>query len=1100
MLTLHRSERADVLLDALAGVLATPTDDPFTAEVIAVPARGAERWINQRLALRLGVPVGGTDGDGIAANIEFPSPDALVADAVASASGIDPDTDPWRGEALVWSVLDVLDELVDEPMGRALAHHLGHSGIGGWAEQSGYRARRRHATAEFIAGLLRSYTAERPDMVLDWITGDDHDGYRAPLPEDLAWQPELVRRLCRATSVPAPAQRLAPACAALRAEPALVALPSRISIYGAGRLTTEQLRVISALAQAREVHLWLPHPGPGLWDRVAALRADGDAGARGVLANPENQLLNGLSREIQALQWRLAPLVDAEREHRAPEPAATLLGRLQRGIHRDIAPHPQPDATADGTLEIHACHGPARMVEALRERLVRLFEDDRTLEPREVLIACPEVETFAPLITAAFGRSAEESAARHPGQRLRVRLADRSLRFTNPVLDVIAAVLGLAEGRATVAEVLDLAAGEAVRRRFRFTDGDAERMREWAGPSGARWGFDAAARERFGLGGFPQNTLSTALDRILLGVVADETADQWLGLGLPLDDVESTDIDLVGRYAEYLTRLGAATADCRGRRSAAQWARLLERITEELTDVSPREAWQQAQASREIAEALGGGGERELELGEVRGLLERRWAAKPTRANFRTGELTVCTLTPMRSVPHRVVVLLGLDDEVFPRRTRVGGDDVLGRRPALGERDPRAEDRQLLLDATLSATERLLIFYTGADPVSGGRRPPTAPVAELRDAAQALLGADAPGLTFRHPLQPFAPENFDAAKLGRGVPYSFDAMALAGAHARQRPPTPPPPLIDGPLTPVPAADVDLADLIAFCEHPIKAFLRQRLGFTVPPVEEELDGSLTVESDGLARWQIGDRMLTSRLAGANEAAFTGAELRRGTLPPFRLGGAVLGSISANVERLVAAAPTAADPGDTVDVAVDLGEGRVLLGSIPQVRGGRLVYVTYSRLKPQHRLRAWVELLALGAGLGAGGRGAKLTATVIAQGSAGTGRSVLTLPEDPVSILRQLVALRDRGLTEPLPIFPQASEAYAQRRARGLSEQLAVDGARAAFDGTYGERATDRSIGYLGGDLFERSVHPAQGCQLGALAREMWMPLTTHEELS
>ncbi|MGV7636735.1 hypothetical protein PJI23_30450, partial [Mycobacterium kansasii] len=93
------------------------------------------------------------------------------------------------------------------------------------------------------------------------------------------------------------------------------------------------------------------------------------------------------------------------------------------------------------------------------------------------------------------------------------------------------------------------------------------------------------------------------------------------------------------------------------------------------------------------------GADRDLTLTEVRAMLASRLAAKPTRANFRTGELTVCTLVPMRSVPHRVVVLLGLDDEVFPRSTRYSGDDVLGRTPCVGERDPRAEDRELFLDA-----------------------------------------------------------------------------------------------------------------------------------------------------------------------------------------------------------------------------------------------------------------------------------------------------------------------------------------------------------------------------------------------------------------
>ena len=68
-----------------------------------------------------------------------------------------------------------------------------------------------------------------------------------------------------------------------------------------------------------------------------------------------------------------------------------------------------------------------------------------------------------------------------------------------------------------------------------------------------------------------------------------------------------------------------------------------------------------------------------------------RQLAGAARANFRTGTLTVCTMVPMRSVPHRVVCLVGLDDNVFPCIGVVDGDDVLAPgEPRTGERDASA--------------------------------------------------------------------------------------------------------------------------------------------------------------------------------------------------------------------------------------------------------------------------------------------------------------------------------------------------------------------------------------------------------------------------
>ena len=130
-----------------------------------------------------------------------------------------------------------------------------------------------------------------------------------------------------------------------------------------------------------------------------------------------------------------------------------------------------------------------------------------------------------------------------------------------------------------------------------------------------------------------------------------------------------------------------------------------------------------------------------LRLSDIRTLLGDHLAGRPTRVNFRTGTLTVCTMVPMRSVPHRVVCLVGLDDGAFPRLGLVDGDDVLARRPMTGERDIRSEDRQLLLDAICAAAEKLVITYTGANEHTGAPRPPAVPLMEVLDALDSTTTA-----------------------------------------------------------------------------------------------------------------------------------------------------------------------------------------------------------------------------------------------------------------------------------------------------------------------------------------------------------------------
>ncbi|MFR9750086.1 exodeoxyribonuclease V subunit gamma [Nocardia sp. 004] len=1112
-LHIHRAERADVLAEALAGMLATPLEDPFAVEVVAVQAKGVERWLAQTLSAVLGA---GHAADGVCANIAFPSPAALVTEVLAAASDVAPDADPWSAQRVVWTLLRVIDAAVAEPWCAVLARHLDAQHRDGRADRVG----RRYATAARVAALFENYGVQRPALITEWAAGLDTDGTGKAIPDDLLWQPTLWRRLRAEIAAPSPAERLDAACARLRAQPDLVALPARLSLFGITRLSGDQRAILSALAAVREVHLWLPHPSPVLWSRSAEVPGAHSRAEDRSATLVSHPLLTGLSREVRELQQLVAPdagsdtyypaLVTSQGdEAREADSSPTLLRAVQTGIRDDRWPPVAGVAGADGTVQAHACHGPARQVEVLRECLLGLFAADATLQPRDVLIMCPEVETYVPLVRAAFEQHApvEQGDPVHPAHRLRVRVADRGRGVTNPLLMVVQVLLELADGRVSVTQVLDIAAIDVVRRRCGFDDDDIERLREWAVESGARWGIGQRQRQAFGLADFAQNTLNSAVDRILLGVTAGETSDDWLDLVLPLDDVDSNDVDLAGRFAEFVDRLAVCLRDLRGPRPAHEWAEVLGRILDLLTEVPDTQAWLRTEAGQELAAATEHADEVLLRLTDIGVLLRTRLAARPARANFRTGDLTVCAMTPMRSVPHRVVVLLGLDDDVFPRATVAEGDNVLVREPLPGEWDPRGTDRQLLLEAILAASDTLLVLYTGADPVSGAQRPPAIPVAELLDVLRAYVGAQAMGaVVTRHPLQAFDPGNFRVER-----PFSFDAVALAGARATSRQAQPPAAFLSTPLPAAETTDVALAELISFAEHPIRGFLWQRLGLRVPEHEEDIDNRLPIELDGLAKWELGERFLAARLTGADPAGLRAAEWRRGTLPPFGFGAAVLDEVEHTVDRLVRAAQADyTGVAREVDIAVDLGDRRRLIGTVSQVRGETLVRTTFSRLAPKHRMGTWISLLALAA---TEDRSWRAVSTGRGRFGRPVWRCALTAPEAPRAkdILRALVAIRDTGLTEPLPIAPTASAVYAERRFRGASVDDAIAAAEREFNGgqngpgPFGDH-TDRHLRYVWGPaprLDEFMAAPAaagereETTRFGALARRMWYPLLAAE---
>ncbi|MFD4990681.1 exodeoxyribonuclease V subunit gamma [Cellulosimicrobium cellulans] len=1151
---MHRSERAEALVAPLAAVLAEAPEDPFTPDVVAVPTRGVERWLAQRLSHHLGAG----ETSGICANVDFRGPRRLVEQVVADLTDLDPDDDPWRPERLAWSVLEVLDAHLAEPWAAPLARYVGGPG-------DEVRRGRRLTLARRLADLLVDYARQRPEVVLAWSAPSPVDE-SGDTPDDLAWQPELWRRLVDRVPATDPARRVEEAVAALRADPASVDLPPRLSVFGPTRLPEDELRVLRALAEHRDVHLWLVHPSPALWDKVAAYdggpatsddladdSAPDDAGTRRRADLPtlaRHPFLASTGRDAVELQLRLTGggAVHETRHEAAPTPP-TLLGALQGALRTDT-----PDGThvvdpADRSVQVLACHGRARQVEVLRETLVGLFSADPTLQARDVIVLCPDVETFAPLVTATFGAVPELGEDAHPGQRLRVSLADRGAGTTNPVLALLATLLRLADGRVTASEVLDLAASAPVRRRFRFSDDDVDRLRQWAVEAGVHWGEDGERRARFGIDGHVrQGTWDAALDRLLLGAaMADEDA-RFVGPALPLDDVGSTDVDLAGRLAELVARLTETLRALDGVHPLAHWLDALDRALTLLAEAPPTEAWQIGSARRVLGDVRAAGaahGGVALRLADVRALLDDRLAGRPTRAGFRTGALTVCSLEPMRSVPHRVVCLLGLDDGVFPRTAAPAGDDLLARHPEIGERDARSEDRQIFLDAVAAAGDHLVVVHTGADERTGAVRPPAVPVAELLDAldrvATTVDGRPArEHVVVQHPLQTVDERNFVPGALGVPGPFSHDDAALAGARRAREKREPVGALVGAPLSlPVGAAsgrteeedpatapgfraDVELDDLVRLLENAPRWFAQHTLDVGLVLEEDDVEDRLPLALTGLSGWGVGDRVLRAALSGVDPNRAMQAEWRRGQVPPRELGRSALQEViravgplrvtaveAAREADLAAGRPVSQDvlsSAETVDVRAVLPDGRTLVGSVPGVHGARVVRTEYSRLGPKHRLRAWVQALALTAS----DPGRRWDAVAIGRSSRGPGVawSTLTPPDRDTAtrVLADLVALRDEAAREPLPVLPEVSLRYTEERSTSDARDALM---RAGWAWNKGFERKDPYVVLAWGQnpalpdvaglatTADLGRFPDDPTRLGALARRVWEPLLENE---
>jgi len=1044
----HRSNRAEALVDVLTRIVARPAEGPWSPECIVVQGRGMERWLSMQLADRLGVW----------ANPSFPFPRHLILRALRAVLNIDEAAGAcFEPDVLLWSVADLLVTHLERREFEPIRNYLA-------GNQGGLR---RIQLAERIAHTFDQYVVYRPHMVLDWESG-----------RDTHWQAVLWRALVErhgSSHVAALARRFLQALA--RPNVALHDFPVRVSLFGISTLPPLYLKMLAALSEHVELHLFLLSPSSEYWAEIRSRReilrahlrqnatvAELDEALRLEEANPLLASLGRLGRDFQQVIESTADYRELDRDLYLDPGTGTMLAALQadvlslrcRGFGSTDTPA-LPLDPGDDSITIHSCHSPMREVEVLHDQLLALFEADPTLEPRNIVVMSPSIDAYAPFIDAVFGGG--EHAARIP-----YRIADRAVRATDDVVDAFLALIAALRGRMAASEVLDLLGLEPIRERFGFVAEDLDLVRGWIRDSGIRWGIDAEHRRAADQPALSSNTWRFGLDRLLLGYAMPGEGRRLYQGVLPYDDVEGTTAEVLGRLVELCETLFAFQRVLQAPRDLDMWRDDLGRLLQAMVASTNQTAHQHRQIHAALAElaenARAGGFNEAVDLDTLQMQLAAALEQSAPGRGFLTGGVTFCALVPMRSIPFRVLCLLGMNDADFPRARRPPGFDLTAQKPMPGDRSSRDDDRYLFLEALLSARERLVITYVGQSIRDNSEIPPSVVVSELLDVVEESfrLSPVARGaatirrhLVLRHPLQPFSPRYFGADGDPRLFSYARNncegARALVGERGQA------PTFLATPLPPDTSAkrEVSLAALTGFFENPTRAFLQNRLALYLGADLETIDDREPLELDNLEEWKLGTALLERTLRGENLDEALPSIAASGALPPGTLGQCTFEDLCPEVTILAAAAGALIRGDELEPLTVDEKlEGTRISGVLRHLWPAGQVQYQYSKLGRRHELGVWIRHLVVNWLQPAGySRDSYLVGR--SQGKKGGPVAIRFRPvNDAHRVLGILLRLYWLGQEAPLLLFEHASRTYVENLHKGAKEQIARQKAQQEFE--------------------------------------------------
>lgn len=1038
-LNVYTSNRMERLVEQLAGVVAVPLSSPLVSEVIVVQSRGMERWLSIQLAARLGVW----------ANCRFPFPNRFMWEVLRAVAGNVTDLEILNPQVNAWRIMNILPGCLDREGFESLRFYLA----------DGQHNLKNLQLAERIADVFDAYAIYRPEQALGWDRGIENH-----------WQAQLWRLLFRGEGSAHRAgiwrSALEILCSWQQTPPARSAddsrgrggLPERLSIFGIPTLPRYHLEIIKALANLIPVHLFLFNPSKEYWadivperkivsiERAEAGKSSSGADLHFDVGNPLLASFGRLGRDFFRAVFDLQPepssdFIDPGEDSLLSAIQSDILTLRNRGQDS-----PQTAVkSADSSLQIHACHSPWREIEILYDRLLYLFETRKGLTPKDILVMTPAIEMYAPYISAVFDACQEKS------KRIPYSIADRSLPSESLVIDIFLKITGLSRSRLQASEVMDILNADIVRDRFGLAAEEIDVIHRWIFDTRIRWGIDGEHRAAFGVPPFEANSWRAGMQRLILGY-ALRGDDESLFLSTLPYGVEGSDAMILGKFLQFLEQLFGTVRTLDKPRALAEWGDTLDSLRSAFITETAENAGDTQLLRNELKKLLHlqelSGFEQPVEIDVVRYYLSTRFQTEKRSAGFLTGGVTFCEMLPMRSIPFRVVALIGLNNDAYPREESPVVFDLIAQDPQPGDRSLRDEDRYLFLEALLSARDVFYISYVGQSIKDNSTIPPSVLVSELIDYCEQGFSSDRSSVTdfliTQHRLQPFNFSYFDSNELL----LSYSQEDLETAIARTQPHQGAPPFIAAPLKEPPPEwkHVSIQDLKTFYENPARYFLRYRFGMYLEESDRLLEGEEPFTIDRLDQYALGGLLLKRALSGQELDHYLDVVRAQGILPPGVPGDLAFADLKRRVETYaeVIKPHIATLPLAPLAVDFEIGGFRVS-GRLDNIWSSGSLFYRFAKDRGKYQFGAWIDHLILNM---MGNPEYPRTSRCIATDKAWRFEPV----ENAATIIESLLRCYWQGLSEPLRFFPESSFAFAERIKRDHDIADATSAARAKWEGS------------------------------------------------
>lgn len=424
------------------------------------------------------------------------------------------------------------------------------------------------------------------------------------------------------------------------------------------------------------------------------------------------------------------------------------------------------------SVQLHIASNKRREVQILYQNLLGLIAKDPSLCPSDMIVMAPQISDYIPYIQSTFGLA---------DSQLDFQVMDLGMRMQSEIVQGFLQLIDLCESRWNSSNLLQLFEHLCFQRRHQFTLNDYLIIQKWVEEAGIRWGEDwlhrneLLQRSHCVQGMVEETEVGTwdyGLSRLLMGLTALNNESESLRMPHevpPCSIVDFSQAELLGKWIHLLHSLrdDLSPLEDHTRMTLEDWANFLACLLDNYfqPDFDNHQSIKEYEDLKALFDILRNSArffkEYHYPFASIKthlmALLQQRGV---TYREDHLQAVRFCSLVPLRSIPAKVIALMGMQEGAFPRTEQHSslnmmiGNEEVDYSPLVPD-----YDRYLFLEALHSAQDYLLLSYQGYSQQDGKEMQPSLIIEEFfsyLDRSYTVHGKKISDVCiFRHPFDTF---------------------------------------------------------------------------------------------------------------------------------------------------------------------------------------------------------------------------------------------------------------------------------------------------------------------------------------------------------